>query len=41
MLWMMNVGDSRAVLCKNDNSVLQLTQDHKLMIRMKDLELIN
>ena len=29
MLWMMNVGDSRAVLCKNDNSVLQLTQDHK------------
>lgn len=29
MLWMINVGDSRGVLCKNDNSVLQLTEDHK------------
>ena len=29
MLWMINVGDSRAVLCKKDNSVLQLTEDHK------------
>ena len=29
MLWMINVGDSRGVLCKHNNSVLQLTEDHK------------
>ena len=29
MLWMLNVGDSRAVLCKHNNSVIQLTEDHK------------
>lgn len=29
VLWMFNVGDSRAVLCKKNNDPLQLTQDHK------------
>ena len=29
MLWMLNVGDCRAVLCKSDNNVEQLTEDHK------------
>jgi serine/threonine protein phosphatase PrpC len=28
-LWIANVGDSRAVLCKNNNGVLQLSEDHK------------
>jgi serine/threonine protein phosphatase PrpC len=28
-LWIANVGDSRAVLCQNNNTVLQLSEDHK------------
>lgn len=29
ILWTINVGDSRAILCKKNNEPLQLTQDHK------------
>ena len=29
MLWVLNVGDCRAILCKNDNNIIQLTEDHK------------
>jgi serine/threonine protein phosphatase PrpC len=29
MLWIINVGDSRAVLCKNNKGIIQLSEDHK------------
>jgi len=29
MLWIANVGDSRGILCKKNNEVIQLSEDHK------------
>ena len=29
MLWVVNIGDSRGVLCKKNNEVIQLSEDHK------------
>lgn len=29
MLWVANVGDSRGILCKKNNEVIQLSEDHK------------
>jgi protein phosphatase 1L len=29
MLWIVNVGDSRGILCKKNNKVIQLSEDHK------------
>lgn len=29
MLWVVNVGDSRGILCKKNNDIIQLSEDHK------------